>query len=50
MDTLGSRLRRDWQLWLELFVLFNIGGLAVDIYIAHSVNQFRRPEVCDIGL
>jgi hypothetical protein len=32
----------DQQLWLELFVTSNIGVLAADIYLAHSVNQFRR--------
>lgn len=26
--------------WLELFVLGNVGFLAVDIYLAHSVNDF----------
>jgi hypothetical protein len=35
----------DPQLWVELFVTVNIAILAVDIYIAHSVNEFqRRPE------
>jgi hypothetical protein len=29
------------QLWLELFAIVNIGFLAFDIYLAHSVNQFR---------
>jgi hypothetical protein len=27
--------------WIELFVLFNLGGLAPDIFLAHSVNAFR---------
>lgn len=31
----------DPQLWLELFATANLGILAADIYIAHSVNQFR---------
>ncbi|HEY6447055.1 MAG TPA: hypothetical protein VIY53_11385 [Acidobacteriaceae bacterium] len=30
----------DPQLWVELFVTANLGILAADIYIAHSVNQF----------
>src|SRR5215472_180444 len=27
---------------LELFVLFNLGFLAIDIYLAHSTNGFRK--------
>jgi hypothetical protein len=34
--------RRDHRRWLELFVLANFGGLVVDIYLAHSVNQFHH--------
>jgi hypothetical protein len=34
---------RDPRVWLEAFVLVNLAGLAVDIGLAHSVNQFRRP-------
>jgi hypothetical protein len=34
--------RRDHQLWVELFVLFNFGGLVADIFLAHSQNQFHR--------
>lgn len=34
---------RDAQLWVELFVTANLAILAADIYIAHSMNQFRRP-------
>lgn len=37
--------KRWWmrpQLWVELFVLANIAFLTFDIYLAHSVNQFRR--------
>jgi hypothetical protein len=30
------------QLLVELFVLFNFSGLVVDIFLAHSENQFRR--------
>ena len=33
---------RDHQLWVELFVLGNFAGLILDIFLAHSENQFRR--------
>lgn len=33
---------RDPELWIDLFVTLNLALLAADIYIAHSVNQFRR--------
>jgi hypothetical protein len=36
------RWARDPQLWVELFVTSNLLVLAGDIYIAHSVNQFRK--------
>lgn len=32
----------DPKLWVELFVLVNLAFLTLDIYIAHSINQFRR--------
>ena len=32
------------MLWVEIFALLNLAFLAIDIYIAHSVNAFRRPE------
>lgn len=32
----------DPQLWVEMFVSVNLGILAADIYIAHSVNQFQK--------
>jgi len=36
---------QDRRLWVEAFVLVNLAFLSVDIYIAHSVNEFRRwPE------
>jgi hypothetical protein len=38
----GLDWRTDHQLWVELFVLLNFGGLVVDIFLAHSQNQFRR--------
>jgi hypothetical protein len=32
-------------MWVELFALFNLAGLAPDIYLAHSTNFFRHaPE------
>src|SRR5262245_5660092 len=33
---------RQKQLLVELFVLFNFGGLVADIFLAHSENHFRR--------
>ena len=33
---------QDHRLWVEAFVLVNLAFLSVDIYLAHSVNQFRR--------
>jgi hypothetical protein len=33
---------RDQRLWLEAFVLVNLAFLSLDIYLAHSVNQFHR--------
>ncbi len=34
----------DPQLWIEGFAILNIGFLTFDIYMAHSVNQFRNPN------
>jgi hypothetical protein len=34
----------DGEVLLELFVASNLAVLAGDIVLAHSVNQFRRPE------
>ncbi|HKF68721.1 MAG TPA: hypothetical protein VKB36_19365 [Vicinamibacterales bacterium] len=33
---------RDHQLWIELFVLLNFAALVLDIFLAHSQNNFRR--------
>jgi len=33
---------KDHRLWLEAFVLLNLAFLSLDIYLAHSVNHFRR--------
>lgn len=41
------RLSERWwarpQIWIELFAILNVGFLTFDIYLAHSVNQFRNP-------
>jgi len=31
------------QIWIEVFAILNIGFLTFDIFLAHSVNQFRNP-------
>jgi hypothetical protein len=33
---------REPSVWLEAFVIVNLGFLILDIYLAHSVNQFRH--------
>src|SRR5262245_41897535 len=33
---------RNPQLWVELFALFNLAGLAPDIFLAHKTNFFRH--------
>lgn len=38
----GLRWMCDPQLWVELFVTVNLGILAADIYLAHSLNNFRK--------
>ncbi|HEY2411367.1 MAG TPA: hypothetical protein VGI40_03955 [Pirellulaceae bacterium] len=38
-----SRWWLDHTRWVEAFVLVNISFLALDIYLAHSVNVFRVP-------
>jgi hypothetical protein len=41
---------RNPPLWLELFVLVNLAGLAPDIYLAHSTNSFsHRAEYIPLG-
>ena len=30
------------QIWIEVFAIANLGFLTFDIYLAHSVNQFRH--------
>jgi hypothetical protein len=38
-----SRFWTTPQFWVEAFVTSNLGVLAFDIFLAHSVNEFRRP-------
>jgi len=37
-----NRWALDPALWVEIFVLINLAFLALDIYLAHSTNEFRR--------
>ena len=37
-----NRWSKDPALWVEAFVLINLAFLALDIYLAHSTNEFRR--------
>jgi hypothetical protein len=37
-----SKWYLDPSLWLEAFVIVNLGFLSLDIYLAHSVNRFRH--------
>ena len=41
----ASSIRRLVEPWflLEVFILFNLAFLTLDIYLAHSVNDFRQP-------
>jgi hypothetical protein len=43
MPAPAERWWNDPQLWVEAFAILNIGFLTFDIYLAHSVNQFRNP-------
>ena len=38
----AERWWNDPQLWVEAFAIANIGFLTFDIFLAHSVNQFRE--------
>jgi hypothetical protein len=33
---------RSPKMWVEVFALFNLAGLAPDIFLAHSTNSFRH--------
>ena len=41
-----AKLSEHWwarpQIWIEAFAILNVGFLTFDIYLAHSVNQFRK--------
>lgn len=42
---MAGRSERWWnepELWIEVFTILNVGFLTFDIYLAHSVNQFRN--------
>jgi len=41
-NPLLNRWANDPLLWVEAFVLINFAFLALDIYLAHSTNNFRR--------
>src|SRR5262249_29537742 len=41
-NPLVQRWSNDPRLWVEAFVLVNFAFLALDIYLAHSTNEFRR--------
>lgn len=43
MAAASERWWNDPELWVEAFAILNIGFLTFDIYLAHSVNQFRNP-------
>jgi len=38
----NERWWNEPELWVEVFAILNIGFLTFDIYLAHSVNQFRN--------
>src|SRR5215813_1479866 len=38
----NDRWWNDPVLWIEAFAILNVGFLAFDIFLAHSVNQFSR--------
>jgi hypothetical protein len=42
MDAASERWWARPQMWIEAFAILNIGFLTFDIYLAHSVNQFRN--------
>ncbi len=41
-SSIGRRWTSDPSLWVEAFVIINLAFLALDIYLAHSTNDFRR--------
>lgn len=43
MAAANERWWTEPELWVEAFAIVNLGFLTFDIYLAHSVNQFRNP-------
>ena len=41
MDARDEMWWKQPQLWIEIFAILNVGFLTFDIFLAHSVNQFR---------
>ena len=41
MDAQDEVWWKQPQVWIEIFAILNIGFLTFDIFLAHSVNQFR---------
>ncbi|HEX7653579.1 MAG TPA: hypothetical protein VF607_08735 [Verrucomicrobiae bacterium] len=39
---MGNKWYQQPRHWVELFALFNLGGLAPDIFLAHSTNHFHH--------
>jgi hypothetical protein len=42
MAAANERWWSEPELWVEVFSILNVGFLTFDIYLAHSVNQFRN--------
>lgn len=42
MAAANERWWNDPELWVEAFAILNVGFLTFDIFLAHSVNQFRN--------
>lgn len=40
----GASGYKNPQMWVDLFALFNLAGLAPDIFLAHKTNFFRHPS------
>lgn len=43
MPPATNRWFQDHRVWVEVFALFNLAGLAPDILLAHRVNLFHHP-------
>ena len=42
MERIGERAWANAQNWVEAFAILNLSFLTFDIYLAHSMNQFRN--------